>query len=110
MSFDEWWETEAIFATPDGQTFSRKNLVFSMRTQDGGAHFDERWENALYRVMATATDERVRRSGGGLNISVGATPPEGQPIPDAHLASMRQVAWELLTALKALSSDGCVLP
>ncbi|AMA58064.1 hypothetical protein [Bradyrhizobium sp. CCGE-LA001] len=86
MKFQEWWE-EPVFGAADGRTLSRKNVVFSLRSQDGGAHFDENWGNDLSKMIATTNDEQL-------------TTGDGKPIANAHLGTMRQIAWELTETLK----------
>ncbi|MEO6840962.1 MAG: hypothetical protein ABI192_09360 [Bradyrhizobium sp.] len=83
--FADWWE-QPVFGSADGRTLSRKNVVFSLRSQDGGAHFDEEWGSDLSRLIATTGDERLSS--------------DGKPIANAHLATMRQIAWELTETLK----------
>jgi hypothetical protein len=47
LQFREWWEREIIFR--DGQFhLTRRNLVFNLRSQDGGAHFDPELRDPNY--------------------------------------------------------------
>ena len=89
LQFQNWWD-ETIFQTVRGQTLSRKNLVFALRSQDNGGHFDAELPDNAYYPFATVNDERVTATFAG----------NSGPIPDAHLATMRQIAWEILETLK----------
>ncbi len=84
-SFDDWWE-EKVFETTDGRILTRKNVVFSIRDTDGGSHFDSEWGDEAYQILATVNDSQVTCA--------------NKPIPFAHLATMRQIAWELERSLQ----------
>jgi hypothetical protein len=90
IQFAEWWEKELIFR--DGQfKLTRKNLTLSLRNQEGGAHLDPsvRDPNYLRFAKEQLTTPYVLAHG---------LPPK--PILGAELASMRQIAWELLRTLE----------
>jgi hypothetical protein len=93
LPFDDWWSTEVVFADQPfaevgtGQSLTRKDLILSMRSQDGGSHFDTDWRNEAYRLMAQGTPT-------GLTVAR-ATGYEG-PLSGAHLAAVRQIGWELV--------------
>ena len=87
LKFKRWYR-ETIFETVDGRRLNRKNLVYVLRSQDGGAHIDSLIRNEAYSRFRVDTDPRM---------SCG-----GKPIPNAHYATMRQVAWELEQSLIAV--------
>ena len=60
LSFKSWWE-EAVYASPRGLRMSRKNIVFTMRTQDGGGHVDDHISDEAYHAMSTDTGWRLWR-------------------------------------------------
>jgi hypothetical protein len=84
-TFKDWW-ADAIFRNEHGGVISRKGLVYSLRSQDGGAHFDAEWAAGNYREFATTNDATVK-------MTLQSQP--AKSIPDAHLASMRQIGWEI---------------
>lgn len=89
LPFSKWWEDEQIFR--DGEfSLTRRKLVFTLRSQEGGAHFDEVQQNPHY--------ERLARETKTAPVVIGAGRP-ATPIMKAELASMRQIAWELLESL-----------
>jgi hypothetical protein len=99
LSFSKWWEEPIFqeiapskpgFPLGDGRKLSRKNLVFHLRSQDGGGHYDTELRHEPYIGLA------VRRRIGIYRDNNGAA----EPIGDPHLASMRQIAWELEQSLK----------
>jgi hypothetical protein len=82
VQFPTWWEKELIYK--DGSfTLKRRNLVFSLRHQDGGGHVGQLTDVAYKRLklnpmfMAQFGNDPAREVTG----AVGAT--------------MRQVGWEL---------------
>lgn len=90
LQFYDWWESELIFRD-GGFRLTRKKLVFSLRSQEGGAHFDPeiRDPNYIRFKQAQLTTPFV--------VANGAPP---VPILGAELASMRQIAWELLETMR----------
>lgn len=84
LSFGKWYE-EAIFKAASGRSLSRKNLIASLRNQDGGSHIDGLLRDENYVALKTDPDPRMRG--------------EDQALPRAHYATMRQVAWELERSL-----------
>lgn len=86
MQFPQWWE-DPIIKDQRGRTLSRKNLVHSLRDQEGGGHFDEHLTDETYIGIAK------NNSVGWLitNETTAARPID----PGPHLATMRQLAWEI---------------
>lgn len=89
LSFRHWWE-EPVARNGRG-LLSRKNFVFSMRDQDGGAHVDAELKDPLYAAFLNDIDVRTRV--------------DGKPIAGAHLAVMRQIGWEMEETLDAAFGD-----
>jgi hypothetical protein len=97
VPFKEWWEDELIFRFREF-SLNRRKLVFTLRSQEGGAHFDIVQQNPNYEELA--------RHGRGTPMVLGDEN-AAMPILKAELASMRQIAWELLESLAVRrSSDG----
>jgi hypothetical protein len=90
LQFQSWWDLP-IYKTVSGLVLCRKNLIFALRAQDGGAHFDGELPDNAYHPFATVNDERFKTGPTGSQI----------PIPNAHLASMRQIGWEIEETLKS---------
>jgi hypothetical protein len=92
LSFSEWWENELIYRRGQYQ-MTRKNLAFSLRSREGGAHFDPELTDPAYIHMARehATTPAVTDLAGNTKAVLGA-----------EQASMRQIAWELMQTLKAI--------
>lgn len=91
VKFQGWWEGLAYIGWKGGHNLSRKNLVISLRNQDGGGHVDDHIRDPAYKQMSENADERVTVSSGSA---------AGVPIKFAHWASMRQIAWELDESIK----------
>ena len=86
LPFSRWWD-EAVLRDQDRRSLSRKNLVFSLRDQDGGAHADATLSDEAYASIS-------RRNGAGWMFAApGQSPIDLNPGP--HLATMRQIAWEV---------------
>lgn len=90
ISFGEWWDRDPVFSAGLGRRpVSRKNLIFNLRSKDGGAHYDADTGDAEYSEMA---------DGGGWVMQINNQPAE--KMVNLHLTSMRQVAFELLQSLE----------
>jgi hypothetical protein len=89
LKFSKWWE-EPVFKDMDKRWLSRKNLIFSLRSQEGGSHFDPALRDDVYKGYKEGL-----RSGWMFRDSKGVeTFVAGGP-----LATMRQVAWEIADTL-----------
>lgn len=102
IAASEWWDEPVYQALGEpeprriwgnGKTISRKNLVFHMRSQDGGAHFDAELKNETYIDLALKA---------GTGIEIKNDDGTYTPVPFPHLATMRQIAWELEQSLIAI--------
>jgi hypothetical protein len=94
LPFSKWWE-ETILKDTNGRSLSRKNLTCSLRDQDGGAHLDGSLTDEAYISIS-------RQNGAGWEFVAPGREP--QPVaPGPHLATMRQIAWELEESLATLS-------
>jgi hypothetical protein len=87
VSFGQWWERDIIIKDGSAE-LTRKRLVFVLRNQEGGAHFDDEVRDPAYVSLA--------RSSNALVIRLGHEP---QLVFAVELATMRQVAWELTKTL-----------
>lgn len=100
LLFQEWWEQKVYMPFPEMQ-LSRRELAWTLRSQDGGTHVDDHIKNEAYLWLSTVADARACfLPGQGAVMAIGAgPPPEGRPIENGHWATMRQIAWELDKAL-----------
>jgi hypothetical protein len=81
VDFAEWW-SEPIFRDTERRVLDRKGLTRSLRDHEGGSHLDAELRDPVYRGVA-------REHSAGWTYC-------NEPLkPGPHLASMRQVAWEL---------------
>lgn len=97
LPFSKWLDEE-LFAPISGISLSRKNVIFSMRSQDGGAHVDRAITSAHYRTFAQTGDPSFTiADGGGL---VGNQ--SGKPLPNGVRAMVRQIAWEVDLSLQKI--------
>jgi hypothetical protein len=100
LPFSTWWD-EPIFQESFwegehkvarlGRTLSRKNLVFHLRSQDNGSHFDGSIEQEHYVNFA------ISRRIGMYKLNADG---ESVLFLNPHLSSMRQIAWEVEESLK----------
>lgn len=93
VSFKEWWDRDVIFQTGRDvrpkKSLSRKRLVFGLRNKEGGgSHYDPVLEDPGY-ISASRSPVWKAHSGD-----------REYPLLGLELASMRQVAWEVLETLK----------
>ena len=98
LKFRDWWK-EPIFENRNGQQLSRMNLTFALRSQDGGSHYDQELPFSPYLEL--------KESGMGfyqeddwIVLDLKGRQPSGTDIPtNAHLATIRQIAFELQRSL-----------
>ena len=92
-AIDPWWNA-VVLADKEGVTFTRKDLVTVLVNAEGGAHVDPRGD-AKFRALKR-DKWRIDWRWEPLD---GSTPVEGVVCPNPALASMRQLAHEVLTTL-----------
>jgi len=86
LNFRSWWEQDFIFRSADSnRKLTRKKLVFALRSQDGGAHYDAVLRDPNY----------IEAKHRPLWFSL-----SGAPVQNLERAIMRQVGWELLQSLE----------
>lgn len=101
--FNSWWK-KVIINDRQGLTFTREEVVYFLANQDGGAHVDPMVEKKNYELATgrsvgifVEVDEQGRPSI-GINLD-GNKDDHVEFIKDVHLASMRQITYELLDTL-----------
>lgn len=112
-SFSKWYE-EPIFQ--NGKlTLTRKNLIFTLRSQVGGSHADGVITDESFQWLRTSSPIHVKTAPAGPARDADGNevdcPPELEgifaafdgPVPNGHLASMRQIAWEIDQKLQELT-------
>lgn len=113
VSFADWWDECIISSNETYRVTSRKNLIFSLRNQDGGGHVDPHLTDAEYYGLKREGDPYYRYSEAGelfgpaVELATGKKVrlPLGDNekyIPNAPFALMRQIAWELDEAFRGL--------
>ena len=93
--FREWW-AETIFENQSNQSITRQNLAFSLRSQDGGSHFDSALPDSAYLKLKDATQTPLLVFPGfkeSYDLS------EAIPVRFGHLAIMRQISYEMIESL-----------
>lgn len=85
LRFSKWWE-EAIFKDMSKRRLTRKNLVTSLRSQEGGSHYDGNLSDDVYKGYKEGSQSGWMFSNGEGHSSFVAGGP---------LATMRQIAWEI---------------
>lgn len=90
ISFTEWWQQEAIINS--GKRITRRDLILSAANKDGGAHVDEFLDENYFKIT----------EGMGMAIQLVSTEDrplvETQPLREVHLASLRQIGFEVLNS------------
>jgi hypothetical protein len=86
VCFDDWWEKLVVVDSQKNQ-FTRRDLVLFLANKVGGAHVDPKLDEAYVAL--------TRQGSIGWNsIS------KGKSLPLIETASMRQIAYELLTSFE----------
>jgi hypothetical protein len=88
LEFEPWWNAVVIRDAAE-RTLSRKDLVLSMANQDGGAHVDPELDE-VYALIS-------RYNSLGIEVTANGST---TPVPNVELASVRQIAHEVLKTLK----------
>jgi hypothetical protein len=93
--FKRWWEQTVYDSEKPGLRLSRKNLVLSLRDQDGGGHVDGALTDEAYSRYSKLGDHAAWNSEGTFfgRAALGTQ--------NLHWLTMRQIAWELDHALTA---------
>jgi hypothetical protein len=90
IPFAEWWDEEILRDAKLGHTLTRKELVLVLGNKEGGRHFDEELRDPAYIAISSKDF--------GWKL---VTPEGDKPIdPSAHLATMRQIAFEVEKSLE----------
>lgn len=92
VSIVEWWEDPIVFV--NNRPISRKDIVLGAANKDGGAHVDSNL-TAEYQALVAGIWMAQQLSPTG-EISL-------KPIPNSHLADLRQMAHELLNTSDLLA-------
>ena len=92
VGFQRWWN-DPIFYPASKIVLSRKNVIFTARTQDGGSHVDDRIKNLDYRILKTV---------GQISVTAGGDYGSG-PIGNAIWPIIRQIGWEVDQTLREIS-------
>ena len=85
LPFEEWWQKDVIFFEGGNlarRELTRKRLVFTLRNQEGGSHFDSQVRDRDYLSLRDPVPFVVPGAGCG-------------DMHDLELATMRQIAEEL---------------
>jgi hypothetical protein len=92
--FSTWWERPLI-TDPEGNEFSREDLVLFLVHKEGAAHFEP--------VLPAPYGELVRLNSLGYSFSdaEGEMRPAGSLVP----ANVRQIGWELQTTIEEQLAD-----
>jgi hypothetical protein len=100
LKFSRWY-SEPVFGIEGGKKLSRKNLIYALRNQMGGGHVDDHIKDEAVHWL-TRGAHKIECDGGWqdedgkvLNEVPFAKPMQSGSVPNGHLATMRQIAWEL---------------
>lgn len=91
--FRDWWGARVI-VTSEGEVFTRKDIVYLVANEDGGAHVSLAQRRKYARL--------ARYVGLGFQATYKGEP---YPLPNPALAAMRQIAWEVGETLKNVVGD-----
>ena len=105
LSFNKWYE-EIVFENGHLKQ-KRKNLIFTLRSQAGGAHVDSEIKDEAFQFLSSKSQWVISSNGPGTAKDAAGNevpcPPELEhvfdgldgPVPNGNLATMRQIAWEI---------------
>jgi hypothetical protein len=111
LCFEDWWTTP-ILHDQEGSSFSRFDLIDAVANKDGGAHVDATL-GASYAALTRGNSMRLTQEKGTTDDGwevvmggvIGGAPDEGseQITNSIAFASIRQIAFELLTSVEAIT-------
>lgn len=101
VSFSKWYDANVYQAGRSGKWLKRRNLVFNLRSRDGGAHLDPEFVDEAYHSLASKSVDMGVTDPKGL-LKFAAVGGQDGPFSNGHLATMRQIAWELDEAIKLI--------
>jgi len=90
VGFDTWWNG-IVFKDFDGHTISRRELITTMADQDGGSHVDQSVNKDYSKLSKGDSLKRMYSKNGKHWLDM----------QGAELATVRQIAHEVLKTLKA---------
>lgn len=90
VRFDDWWNKIVLVDAKHKSILTRKDVVLTVANQDGGAHIDPNLNEAYADL--------TRFNGLGYHVIVNGK--EQKFIVGPELASIRQIAYEVLKSLK----------
>lgn len=98
LAFSRWWEQKVFVSITGNLSVSRKNLVFGLRSHDGGAHLDGELTNEAYYRFSRVGDHVSANAARSLTLNA-INGKDGKPLPNGHLHTIRQMTWELEQAI-----------
>lgn len=97
VKFSKRWE-QIVYSNESGKSISRKNLVFFLRSQDGGGHVDDHIRDEQHHRFSRYADHVTWNK----NFSIYGQILLNNDQNNLHWLTMRQIAWEVDEALKSL--------
>ena len=92
IKLSKWWEG-SVYRNAAGNDLSRKNLVFCLRSQDGGSHVDADHKNEEYFRFLKYGDHVSSSADGSISVYTSGN------TSVLALQTVRQIAWELSQAI-----------
>jgi hypothetical protein len=96
IPFCAWWEETVLFA--QSRRITRRSLTLDAANKDGGAHVDATLTPDYQWMVDGSGMKLTREFADGLRVETGADHP--------HLASLRQIAFEVLNSPDLLRLAG----
>jgi len=101
--FLDWWHRE-VFTDGEGAEFSRRKYVLNVANKDGGAHVAPKLPKDFEHLTRENSAGFLNNSKGSGSFGVSFSQvggDEGEPFSNSLvLASIRQMAWELLESIE----------
>ena len=98
VKFAEWW-SEPVFVDEHRKELSRRDVVLTVASRDGGTNVDPNLTMAYARLLQFATPGAT--TGAILDVSAipNSTGPTGEPVSHPERVALRQIAHEALRTL-----------
>ncbi len=110
VPFEDWW-SQRVFIDQRGRGLTREKLISAVRSQDGGAHYDEYLRKDEYFDLVNYDGQAMlqniqRLVKSGANKELMDALLKATTVSDARNSSIRQIAFETEFSLHALEKEG----
>jgi len=98
MKFSEWW-SEPVFVDEHRKELSRRDVVLTVASRDGGTNIDPNLTMAYARLLLFASGKELPVVFPEVSEIPNSNGPTGEPVSNPERVALRQIAHEALRTL-----------